>query len=164
MANLARLVLAAALMLAYFYVVELLMAWYTGDRFDRYVHLVQRPLGDYAPLYWLMLLLNVVVPQVLWSRQLRTRTGVLLGVGIAVLAGMWLERYLIIVTSLSRDYLPSSWATFAPTWVDLGLLTGTVGLFLLLFLLFLRFVPGVSLHEMRHLVRQLDRAPERRDA
>ncbi len=150
--NLAKLVLTTGLLLAYSYVVEVLLAWYSNDKFERYIHLVQRPTGDYAVLYWVMIAMNVLTPQLFWSRRLRRNPAVLVSAGVAILIGMWLERFLIIVTSLSRDFLPSSWHPFRPTWVDLGILAGSLGLFLLLFLLFLRWLPVVALSEVKRLV------------
>lgn len=158
LANMAKMLLTTGVLMAYFYTVELAMAWYSGDRFDRYVAFVQRPFGDYAALYWTMMALNVLTPQLFWSRRARTDTRLLFLAGVAILAGMWLERYLIITTSLSRDFLPSSWHPFSPTWVDLGLLAGTAGLFLLCFLVFFRFVPSVAIYEVKKV------AAEERDA
>jgi molybdopterin-containing oxidoreductase family membrane subunit len=94
---------------------------------------------------------NVVAPQVLWWKRCRTSAITLLAVSAAVLVGMWLERFIIIVTSLHRDFLSSSWHFYKPTWVDLGLIGGSLGLFGVLFLLFVRFVPFVAMSEMRRL-------------
>ncbi len=151
----AKLMLTMALLLTYSYVMELFTAWYSGDRFERYTALVARPLGPYAWSFWTMLTLNLLTPQLFWWRRFRTYQPVLFGVGLCVLVGMWLERFLIIVSSLERDFLPSSWHLYAPTWVDLGILAGSVGLFAFLFLLFLRFVPAVSINEVKRLRHEL---------
>jgi molybdopterin-containing oxidoreductase family membrane subunit len=149
--RLAQVLLAIGLMLAYSYVVELFVGWYDGDRYARFVHLVDRPTGPYAWAYWLMTALNLVTPQLFWFRRFRTSVPVLFAGGLAVLLGMWLERFVIVVESLSRDFLPSSWHGYTPTWVDLGMLAGSVSLFALLFLLFVRFVPPIAVNEVKRL-------------
>jgi molybdopterin-containing oxidoreductase family membrane subunit len=98
-----------------------------------------------------MIAANVLTPQLFWFRRLRTSASVLFGASLVILAGMWTERFIIIVTSLNRDFLPSSWHFYSPTWVDWSILLGTVSLFGLLFLLFIRFLPFVALHEMKQL-------------
>jgi Ni/Fe-hydrogenase subunit HybB-like protein len=152
--NLAKLLLFMAWLLAYAYLVETWAAWYGGDLYERYAYLVQRPLGSYAWLFWAMLAANVLVPQVLWVPRWRASGPVLAGVALLVLAGMWVERFMIVVASLARDFLPSSWESYAPSPVDWGLLLGSVGLFLLLFLMFLRWVPVVPISEVRHLQQE----------
>ena len=147
----AKLLLAMSLLLAYSYVVEAFMAWYGGGTPERYMALVARPTGPLAWAFWTMLACNVLVPQAFWWRRCRERGAVLFGIGLLVLLGMWLERFVIVVSSLERGFLPSSWRRYAPTWVDLGILAGSVGLFALLFLLFLRYVPPVSLSEVKRL-------------
>jgi molybdopterin-containing oxidoreductase family membrane subunit len=149
--KLAKLLLAIGLMLAYSYVVELFVGWYGGDPYERFTHLTDRPLGPYAWAYWSMTVLNLVTPQLFWSRRFRTSVPVLFAGGLAILVGMWLERFVIVVESLSRGFLPSSWHTYAPTWVDIGILVGSVSFFALLFLLFIRFVPFVAVHEVKRL-------------
>ena len=159
----AKLMLAMGLMLAYSYVVETFIAWYSGSAPERYIYLVQRPFGPYALVYWVMTILNVVTPQLFWIRRFRTNATVLLLASIGILVGMWIERFVIIVTSLNRDFLTSSWHFYAPSWVDWGLLAGSVGFFGLLFLLFVRFVPSVALSEVKALGIEL-RAPTRPEA
>jgi molybdopterin-containing oxidoreductase family membrane subunit len=145
----ARLLLTTGLMLAYSYLCEAFGAWYSGNVFERYAMLVSRPLGPYAPLFWVMTAVNVLTPQLFWFGRLRTNTMVLWIAGVLIWAGMWLERFVIIVASLYRDFLPSSWHLYAPTWVDWSLLIGSVGLFALLFLAFLRWLPSVPLSEVK---------------
>ncbi len=154
--NMAKLLLAMGWMMAYAYIVEAFLAWYGGDLYERYTMLVARPLGPYAPLFWLMLAANVLTPQLFWSARLRTSPPVLLAASLAILAGMWLERFIIIVASLNRDFLPSSWHFYRPTWVDLTILGGSVSFFAFLFLLFVRFVPFVAISELRQLRHELD--------
>jgi molybdopterin-containing oxidoreductase family membrane subunit len=151
----AKLMLTMALMLTYAYVVELFASWYSNDPHERFTFLRERPFGTYAVLYWLMLLCNVATPQLLWWKRCRTSARVLFAASGAILVGMWLERFVIIVTSLHRDFLASSWAFYRPTWVDLGLILGSVGFFGMLFLLFVRFVPFVAIAEMKRLRHEL---------
>jgi molybdopterin-containing oxidoreductase family membrane subunit len=148
---LAKLMLAMGLMLAYSYVIETFMAWYSGNAAERYTYLVARPRGPYAAVYWTMTALNVLTPQLFWSRRMRRSTRVLFAASAGILVGMWLERFVIIVTSLNRDFLTSSWHFYAPTWGDWGILAGSLGLFGLLFLLFARFVPSVAISEVKAL-------------
>jgi Ni/Fe-hydrogenase subunit HybB-like protein len=153
--NLAKLLLAMAWLLLYAYIVEVFIGWYSGDPYQRYTYLVERPLGPYAWLFWAMLALNLLTPQLFWSARLRTSPPVLFMGALAILAGMWLERFILIVTSLNRDFLPSSWHLYRPTWVDWSILGGSVAFFCLLFLLFLRFVPFVPISELKRLRYEL---------
>ena len=124
------------------------MAWYSGNPFEQYVSL-NRLRGPYAPLYFLLLACNFLVPQILWFRRMRSNVAVLFVVALIVNVGMWLERFIIVVTSLHRDFLPSSWRMYYPTFWDWATYFGTIGLFLCLLLLFVRFLPMISIFEMR---------------
>jgi Ni/Fe-hydrogenase subunit HybB-like protein len=110
---------------------------------------LNRMTGPYAMAYWTLILCNVATPQLLWSRRVRTNVVVLFVISLIVNVGMWLERFVIIVTSLHRDFLPSSWGMYAPTFWDWSTYVGTIGLFLALLFLFLRFLPMISIFEMR---------------
>jgi Ni/Fe-hydrogenase subunit HybB-like protein len=155
--SIAKLALAMGWLLIYAYVVEIFMAWYRGDIYERYTQLFARPFGPYAWIYWIMLACNCLTPQLLWSRRLRTAPIALFGASLLIQVGMWLERFMIIVTSLNRDFLPSSWHLYSPTWVDLSLLGGSIAFFLLLFLLFIRFLPFIPISEVKHLRHELTR-------
>jgi molybdopterin-containing oxidoreductase family membrane subunit len=152
---LAKMMLVMSWIATYSYLIELFNAWYSGSRYELYQQVINRPTGWYAWTFWLMLLCNSVVTQLFWSRRLRRNLKVLFVVALMVNVGMWLERFEIIVVSLSRDFLPSSWHIYAPTWVDLGILAGTLGFFGLLFLIFLRAVPFVPLAELKEMRNQL---------
>ena len=161
----AKLMLAMGLMLTYSYVIETFMAWYSADTAERYTYLTARPFGPYSIAYWIMTILNVATPELFWSKRLRTNTVVLFLASIGILVGMWMERFIIIVTSLNRDFLTSSWHFYLPTWVDWGILAGSLGLFGFLFLLFVRFVPTVAISEVKELHHELARGePRLRDA
>jgi molybdopterin-containing oxidoreductase family membrane subunit len=155
--KMAKMTLAMCWMMTFSYAIETFVGWYSADRYERYQYLWYRPFGTYAWLYWLMLFCNVVAPQVLWSRRARRSPFVLFGIGIVVLIGMWVERFVIIVGSLANDFLPSSWRYYAPTSIDIGILVGSFGLFGFLFLLFLRFVPFVPIAEVKKIQHELRR-------
>jgi molybdopterin-containing oxidoreductase family membrane subunit len=159
---LSKLMLAMGLMLAYSYVIEIFMAWYSADTAERYTYLFARPLGPYAVAYWIMTTLNIATPQLFWWRRCRTNVVVLFVASLGILCGMWMERFVIIVSSLNRDFLPSSWHFFSPTWVDWSILGGSLGLFGFLFLLFSRFVPSVAISEVKELRIELSAAAEER--
>jgi molybdopterin-containing oxidoreductase family membrane subunit len=149
--NMAKVMLATGLIVAYGYLMENFMSWYGAVRYDRFTTL-NRWIGPYAPVYWALLVFNIVIPQVLWFKRVRTNVMSLWLVAMAVNIGMWLERFVIVITSLHRDYLPSSWSMYYPTLWDWATFAGTIGLFLALLFRFLRFLPMISIFEMRTLV------------
>jgi Ni/Fe-hydrogenase subunit HybB-like protein len=146
--NMAKILLVTGLIVAYGYLTEAFMAWYSVDPFDRFM-LWNRLTGPYAPVYWTLILCNIVIPQALWFTRVRTNVAVLFIIALVVNIGMWLERFVIVVTSLHRDFLPSAWGNYAPTFWDLSTFIGTIGLFVSLLFLFLRFLPMISIAEMR---------------
>src|SRR6185312_8497951 len=113
----AKLLLMTGTMLAYSYLCEAFGAWYSGDPHERFAMLMSRPFGPFGVLFWVMTVLNVVTPQLFWSRRLRRNTVALFLAGLGIWVGMWLERFVIIVGSLRQDFLASSWHAYAPTWV-----------------------------------------------
>ncbi len=149
--NCAKLMLANGLILAYTYVIEPFTSWYSGNQFEMYV-VHNRAVGPQSWTFWLVILLNVIIPQSLWFYKVRTNPKPLFGVAVVVLVGMWVERYMIIITSLDRDFLPSSWSNFVATFWDNATLYGSVGLFVVLFMLFVRFLPMISMAEVRELL------------
>lgn len=146
----AKVLMATGWMVAYGYFSEFFTAWYSNDKFERYVAL-NRMAGPYAPAFWALITCNILSPQILWSSRMRRNTYVLFAVAIVVNIGMWLERYIIVVTSLHRDFLPSSWGMYHGTIWDWATFIGTFGLFLSLLFLFLRFLPAIAMSEMRAL-------------
>lgn len=146
--RLAKVLLAASLVMAYSYALEVFGGLYTGDHHELAM-LENRMTGIYAPAYWSTLVLNALLPQLLWSRRLRAREGVLLMVSIGVIVGMWLERFTLVITTLYRGFMPSDWGTFYPTVWDWVHLLGSLGLCALLFLLFLRLLPLLPMFEIR---------------
>jgi molybdopterin-containing oxidoreductase family membrane subunit len=149
--NMAKILLATGLMVTYGYVMEAFMAWYSGNGFEQYVTL-NRMFGAYAPWYWILIACNCLAPQICWFKSMRQNPLVLFVVSLLVGVGMWAERYVIVVTSLHRDFLFSSWGMYHPTVWDWATYIGTIGLFLCLLFLFIRFLPMISIFEMRTLL------------
>jgi Ni/Fe-hydrogenase subunit HybB-like protein len=153
--NMAKVMLATGLMVAYGYLMEAFFGWYSANTYEQYVA-TNRAAGPYAPSYWALIACNVIVPQFLWIRWFRVHPVVLWVISIIVNVGMWLERYVIVITSLHRDYLPSSWGMYYPTIWDWAIFGGTLGLFFFLLFLFIRFLPMISIFEMRELVHRTE--------
>jgi Ni/Fe-hydrogenase subunit HybB-like protein len=149
--NMAKIMLATGLIVGYGYTIEAFMAWYSANKYETFM-MWNRMTGPYWWSYALLITCNVVTPQLLWFKKVRTSVPVLFAISIVVNIGMWLERFVIVVTSLHRDFLPSSWGRFSPTVWDFATYFGTIGLFLMLLLLFLRFLPMISIFEMRTLL------------
>ncbi len=151
----AKVMLATGIIVAYGYVMETFMAFYSADKYESYM-MLNRLKGPYSPLYWLLIACNIVIPQSLWSRRLRRNVAWLFAMSLVVNIGMWLERFVIVVVSLSRDFTPSAWGMYIPTRWDWATYLGTFGLFFTLFYLFIRFLPMISIVEVRSLVRETD--------
>jgi molybdopterin-containing oxidoreductase family membrane subunit len=149
--NAAKVMLATGLMVAYGYFIEGFMAWYSQSRYEQFSQ-SNRLLGPYAAGYWALIICNVLIPQLLWSRRVRLNQWLLFTISLVILVGMWLERFVIVITSLHRDFLPSSWGMYYPTIWDWLTLFGSLGLFFTLLVLFLRFLPMISIAEMRELL------------
>lgn len=153
--NMAKIILATGLIVAYGYMMEAFMAWYSGNPYEEYM-LLNRLQGPYAPMYWALILCNVLTPQLLWFRKVRNSVAALFAIAMVVSVGMWLERYVIIVVSLHRDFLPSSWGMYSGTVFDWSMFLGTIGLFLGLMFLFIRFLPMISIFEMRTILPEAE--------
>ena len=151
--NMAKVMLTTGLFVFYGYVMEVFFAWYSANPNEAYM-MSNRATGPYAPMYWLLLICNGLVPQLLWSPRLRASVPLLFVISLVVSLGMWLERYIIVVTSLHRDFLPSSWGMYSGTIWDWATFLGTIGLFLSLLFLFIRVLPMISIFEMRELVHE----------
>ena len=152
MDNMAKIMLATGLTITYAYFVEFFTAWYSQGPNEIFA-LVNRAIGPYAWAFWVMITCNVFVPQLLWFRRVRQHMGLLWVIAIGINVGMWFERFVIIL-SLARDYMPSAWGSFTPTWVDLGMLAGSFGLFFMMFLLFCRYLPMIAMAEVKAVMSQ----------
>ena len=149
--NMAKIMLATGMIVAYGYMMELFMAWFSGNLYDAYT-MKNRMTGPYAILYWGLILTNILIPQALWFRRVRASVPALFAISLSVNIGMWLERFIIVVTSLHRDFMPSVWRMYYPTIWDWATFAGSIGLFFFLLFLFIRFLPMISISEMRQIL------------
>ncbi len=167
--KMAKIILLTGSIVGYAYAMEFFMAWYSGSPYEIWVFLRNRvadpfifsklfdvPPAPYWWAYWAMIFCNVAVPQVFWFKKMRYNLWVVFIAVNLVNAGMWYERFVIIVTSLHRDFLPSSWGMFSPTWAEIGLFIGTFGIFMSLFLLFMRFIPMIAMSEIKIVLPEAD--------
>jgi Ni/Fe-hydrogenase subunit HybB-like protein len=157
--NMAKVMLGMGLVVAYGYLMENFTAWYSGHDAEMYAY-ANRFTGIYAPASWALMALNVVIPQALWLRRVRQNIPALFIISILINIGMWLERFIIVVTSLHRDYLPASWGVYIPTFWDWSTFLGTLGLFFALLFIFVRILPVISIFEMRELVHEQEEEEE----
>lgn len=157
--NMAKVMLASGLIVAYGYLTETFTAWYSGHLEEWYL-IVNRTFGTYGFLYWLLLACNIAIPQALWFTAVRRNVYALFVLSLIINVGMWLERFIIVVVSLHRDYLPSSWSTYVPTFWDWSTYIGTIGLFAALMFLFIRLLPMISIFEMREMVEETQQESE----
>jgi len=151
--NMAKVMLATGLIVAYGYFIEFFMAFYSNNKFD--VFLAQQRLhGPYSHFYYALILCNILTPQLLWFEKMRRNVAVLFVMSLVVNTGMWLERFVIVVISLTRDFMPSAWGRYLPTFWDYSTFIGTIGLFVMLIFLFVRVLPAIAIAEMRELVHE----------
>jgi Ni/Fe-hydrogenase subunit HybB-like protein len=150
--NMGKMMLATGLVVFYGYIMEAFFGYYSANRYENVMTFANRMFGPYAWSYWMLIFCNGLTPQLLWFRKIRTNVLCLFVISLIVSVGMWLERFVIIVTSLSFDFMPSAWATYSPRITDLAIFFGTIGFFTLLFLLFVRLLPAISIAEMRELI------------
>jgi molybdopterin-containing oxidoreductase family membrane subunit len=147
--------LLTGMMVGYAYSTEFFIAWYSGNIYEQFVFL-NRAFGNYAWAYWIMISCNVLVPQIFWVKRWRRSVTVMFIASIFINVGMWFERFVIVVTSLSRDFLPANWDYYRPTFWDISTFVGSFGLFFTLFLLFIRFLPMISMTEVKGVLPEAD--------
>ena len=150
-----KIMLATGMMVGYSYGCEYFISWYGANPYEEFTF-INRAFGPYAWAYWTMITCNVLVPQLFWFKKLRTSIPVMFVTSLLINVGMWFERFVIIVSSLSADFLPSSWDYYTPTYVDIGIFIGSFGLFFTFFLIFLRFVPMIAISEVKGVLPQAD--------
>lgn len=146
--KMSKILLATGTMVGYAYAMEFFIAWYSGNQFEQFIF-INRAFGPYAWAYWIMIACNVGFPQLFWFKKIRRSIPITLIIVILVNVGMWFERFVIIVTSLHRDFLPSSWGMYTPTLYDLGIFLGSFGMFFTLILIFVKVLPSISLTELK---------------
>ncbi len=151
----AKTMLGVGWIVAYGYAMEAFIAWYSGNFYERFMYVNRAVIGPYAPFFWALILCNILIPQLLWSKRWRQDLPKIFFVSLVVNVGMWLERFVIVITSLNRDWLPSSWGEYHPTSIDYAIFVGTIGFFLTLMFLFVRVLPAISIFEMREVLHHL---------
>jgi molybdopterin-containing oxidoreductase family membrane subunit len=151
--NMAKVMLATGLMVGYGYTMEAFYAYYSGSFYEQQM-MWNRMFGPYAWSYWMLISINIGLVQLLWFKRVREHIKLLFVLSLIINLGMWLERFVIVVTTLARDFIPSSWGMYYPTFWDFSTYFGTIGLFLTLFFLFIRFVPMIAMFEVRTLLPQ----------
>lgn len=145
----ARILVFISLIMGTAYVTELFISWYSGNQYDMFTMFRNRVTGDYTMQFWGMIVCNALIPQLFWFRKIRRNWIGLLSISLIINIGMWLERYNIVITSLSKDYLPSNWVSYSPTIIDIGVFVGTIGLFGTGVLLFMRYIPMMAISELK---------------
>jgi molybdopterin-containing oxidoreductase family membrane subunit len=153
--NMAKIMLATGLMVVYGYANEVFFAWYSGNKYERFM-MLSRMTGPYAFQYWMLIVCNGIIPQLLWIKRVRLNPAILWCITIVVNIGMWLERYIIVVTSLHRDFLPSAWDEYAGTRWDWMLYLGTIGFFCFAMCIFIRWIPIISIFEIKEIAHKRD--------
>src|SRR5664279_5516408 len=149
--NAAKIMLATGLIVAYGYSMEAFISWYSGNTYERFMYW-NRMTGPYWPAFWALIATNIVTPQLLWLKKVRRNVAALFIMSLIINTGMWLERFVIVVISLTRDFMPSAWGRYSATFWDYSTFVGTLGLFVMLIFLFVRGLPAIAISEMRELV------------
>jgi len=145
----ARILIFISLIMGTAYLTEVFVAWYSGNEYEIFTFFRNRITGDYTAQFWGMIVCNALIPQLFWFKKIRRNWKWLLFVSLAINLGMWLERYNIVITSLSKDFLPSNWVSYSPTAIDIGVFVGTIGLFGCGVLLFIRYIPMMAISELK---------------
>jgi molybdopterin-containing oxidoreductase family membrane subunit len=153
--NMCKVILLTGSMVGYAYSMEFFIAWYSGEIYESFAF-VNRAFGPYAWAYWIMVSCNVITPQIFWFKKARNSIAIMFAASLLVNVGMWFERFVIVVTSLANDFLPSSWGMYEPTWVDVATFLGSFGLFMTFFLLFIRYLPVLAIAEIKGIMPQAD--------
>jgi molybdopterin-containing oxidoreductase family membrane subunit len=149
----AKILVFISLIMGTAYATEVFIAWYSGNPYEMFTFFHNRITGDYSFMFWAMVICNAVIPQLMWSKKIRSNITALFIISLIINVGMWYERFNIVVTSLSKDYLPSSWTSYSPTWVEIGIYIGTIGIFTIGVLFFFRFVPMIAISEVKSVLK-----------
>jgi Ni/Fe-hydrogenase subunit HybB-like protein len=145
----AKILTFVSLIMGTAYLTEIFIAWYSGSKYELFTFFHSRITGDFAPQFWVMFVCNAVIPQLFWIKKIRSNVAYLFLISIVINIGMWFERYNIIVTSLAKDYLPSSWSEYSPSIIEVGVFVGTIGIFAVGILLFFRYIPMLAISELK---------------
>ncbi len=144
-----RILVFISLIMGTAYITEIFIAWYSGSEYEVFTFFRNRITGEYAYQFWFMFIFNALLPQLFWSKKVRHNIWIVFAISICINIGMWLERYIIIVTSLTKDFLPANWAEYHPTMVEIGFYVGTIGMFSAAVLLFFKYIPQIAIHEVK---------------
>jgi len=149
----AKILVFISLIMGTAYTTEVFMAWYSGNPYEMFTFFHNRITGEYKFMFWAMIICNAIIPQIMWSKKIRSNITALFIISLIINVGMWYERFNIVVTSLANDYLPSSWTTYSPTWVEISIFLGTLGIFTTGVLFFFRFVPMIAISEVKSVLK-----------
>ncbi len=149
----ARILVFVSLIMGTAYLTEIFISWYSGNQYEMFTFFHNRITGDFTTQFWLMFCFNALVPQLLWFKKLRSNISVLFIISIIINVGMWFERFNIVVTSLTKDFLPANWASYSPTLIEVGIYVGTLGFFVLGILLFFRYIPMIAMSEVKGIMK-----------
>jgi Ni/Fe-hydrogenase subunit HybB-like protein len=149
----AKILVFISLIMGTSYATEVFMAWYSGNPYEMFTFFHNRITGDYTFMFWAMVTCNAIIPQLMWSKKIRSNITVLFIISLIINVGMWYERFNIVVTSLTKDFLPSSWTTYSPSWIEVGIFIGTLGIFATGVLSFFRFLPMIAISEVKSVLK-----------
>ncbi len=149
-----RILTFMSLIMGTAYLTELFMAWYSGSEYELFTFMKNRVTGDYKIAYWIMLTCNGMIPQLFWFKAIRKNITIVFFMSLSINVGMWFERYVIVVTSLSKDFLPATWATYQPTVTEVAVFVGTIGMFVMGVLMFFRMVPTIAISEVKGVLKE----------
>ncbi len=149
----AKILVFISLIMGTAYTTEVFMAWYSGNPYEMFTFFHNRITGEYTFMFWAMVICNAIIPQFMWSKKVRSNITALFIISLIINVGMWYERFNIVVTSLANDYLPSSWTTYSPTWVEISIFIGTIGIFSTGVLFFFRFIPMIAISEVKSVLK-----------
>jgi molybdopterin-containing oxidoreductase family membrane subunit len=144
-----KILIFVSLIMGTAYLTEAFIAWYSANDYEMYMIFRNRIFGKYAFQFWAMFICNALVPQLMWWKKIRENVTALFIISLVINLGMWFERFNIVITSLSRDYLPSNWASYSPTWVEIGTYVGTLGMFIFGVMLFFKYIPMMAISEVK---------------
>jgi molybdopterin-containing oxidoreductase family membrane subunit len=149
----AKILIFISLIMGTAYFTEVFMAWYSGNQYEMFTFFHNRVTGTYSFMFWAMIICNAVIPQLMWSKKVRKNITMLFIISLIINLGMWYERFNIVVTSLANDYLPSAWTTYSPSWVEICIYIGTIGIFTIGVLVFFRYVPMIAISEVKSVLK-----------
>jgi molybdopterin-containing oxidoreductase family membrane subunit len=149
----AKILIFVSLIMGTAYATEIFMAWYSGSTYEMFTFFKNRITGDYSFQFWAMVVCNAFIPQLFWFKKVRQNLTIAFIISILINVGMWYERFNILITSLSKDYLPSSWTVYSPTWVEIGIYIGTLGMFVAGVLLFFKYIPMIAISEVKSILK-----------